>query len=195
MNAEIDPAQADFDIGDSHGPGRPGMIVRTHPETRQRNLDNLIWGLLPHGTADPASAPRPIHARAETVATSPLFADAFRRRRAIAPVDAYFQRRTTPGRPQRFAVSRIDGRPMAWAALWEAFRWPNGDIIHSYCVITVPANGQLAAIHDRMPVVLEEEDWPVWLGEEPGDAAALLAPTAEGILRVRPVGGTRGAGH
>jgi putative SOS response-associated peptidase YedK len=53
------------------------LVVRFNPKTGQRHLDELIWGMLPHDTADPASAPRPIHARAKTVATAPMFADAF----------------------------------------------------------------------------------------------------------------------
>jgi putative SOS response-associated peptidase YedK len=76
------------------GPGRQGRVIRLHPKTGQRHLDWLTWGLLPHDTADLHSAPRPIHARAETVPDLPMFADAFRRRRAIVPATEYFQRKT-----------------------------------------------------------------------------------------------------
>jgi putative SOS response-associated peptidase YedK len=116
-----------------------------------------------------------------------MFADAFHRRRAIVPVDAYYRRKDAGGRAQRVAISRVDGKPMAWAGLWEAFRWPNGDITRTYCVITVPANALLSPIHHRMPAVLEEADWSVWLGDVPGDPAALLRPAAEGMLQVRPI--------
>jgi len=105
----------ELDFGDGHVPGRPSMVVRFNPRIGQRHLDELIWGLLPHDAADPATAPRPIHARAETVAEVPLFADAFRRRRAIVPVDAYYQRRTAASAGARYTISRTDGRPMAWA--------------------------------------------------------------------------------
>src|ERR1700722_7047524 len=76
------------------GPGRPGQVIRLNPKTRQRQLDWLAWGLLPHDTENPDTAPRPIHARAETVAELPTFASAFRNRRAVVPVGEYFQRRT-----------------------------------------------------------------------------------------------------
>jgi putative SOS response-associated peptidase YedK len=77
---------------------------------------------------------------------------------------------------------------MAVAGLWEAFRWPSGKITRSYCIITTEPNSLLAPIHDRMPVVLEKEDWPVWLGEQPGDPASLLRPPAADILQCRSAG-------
>jgi putative SOS response-associated peptidase YedK len=98
-----------------------------HPQTGQRHLDWLTWGLLPHWTRNLKS--RPIHARAETVAELPTFANAFKHRRAIVPVAEYFQRRTV-GSPagQRYAVARADSQPMAIAGLWEAFRAASGDV-------------------------------------------------------------------
>jgi putative SOS response-associated peptidase YedK len=169
------------------GPGRPGQVVRLHPRTGQRHLDWLTWGLLPRAAENPDSAPAPIHARAETVAALPMFADAFRHRRAIIPATEYYQRRTIRGPGQRHAVSRRDGQPLAIAGLWEAFRRPDGEVVRTYCIITVPAVGAIAEIHDRMPLVLEETDWPVWLGEAPGDPAALLRPSQGEALVLRPV--------
>jgi putative SOS response-associated peptidase YedK len=45
----------------------------------------------------------------------------------------------------------------------------------------------MAELHERMPVILEPADWPVWLAEEAGDPATLLRPSSEGILRLWPV--------
>ena len=56
----------DLDARTAHGRGRPGSVIRRNPKTGQRHLDDLIWGLLPHDTKDPNTAPRPINARAET---------------------------------------------------------------------------------------------------------------------------------
>ena len=78
---------------------------------------------------------------------------------------------------------------MAFAGLWEAFKWPNGEITRSYCIITTGANSLVAPIHNRMPVVLEEEDWPLWLGERPGYLSALLHAPAADVLQCRPVSG------
>ncbi|MFL5269495.1 MAG: SOS response-associated peptidase family protein [Stellaceae bacterium] len=67
------------------------------------------------------------------------------------------------------------------------FKSPDGEVTRSYCIITTGANEVVALIHDRMPVVLEEEDWPVWLGERPGDLLTLLRPPPVDVLDCRPV--------
>jgi putative SOS response-associated peptidase YedK len=191
-------AGAQLDLGLNSGPdidledqvkGQRGLVVRWNPTTGERQLDELVWGLLPHGTRNPATAPRAVNARAETVADHPMFASAFQYRRAIVPATVYYQRRTRGGSGQSFAVSRKDGRPMAFAGLWDAFKWPNGDITRSYCIITTEANSLVAPIHDRIPVVLEEQDWPVRLGERSGDLLALLHAPAADVLHCQPVRG------
>jgi len=80
------------------------------------------------------------------------------------------------------------------AALWEAYKAPaGGGVVRTYCIITVPANAQVGPIHDRMPLVLEAEDWPLWLGEEPGEPATLLRPGVDDVLLVDPVRARRSA--
>ena len=182
-----------LDFGHGAGPGRSGQVIRLHPRTGQRHLDWLTWGLLPSAAERPDSAPRPIHARAEMVAELPVFADAFRHRRAIVPATEYYQRRTVGGTGQRYAISRRDGQPMAIAGLWEAFRQSNGDVVRTYCIITIQATGAVAGIHDRMPLVIEERDWAVWLGEAPGEPLTLLRPSAEDALVVALVQGRESA--
>jgi putative SOS response-associated peptidase YedK len=167
------------------GPGKPGRVLRLHPKTRERHLDWLTWGLLPHDTRDAKSAPRPISARAETVAELPTFADAFLRRRCIVPATEYYLRKD--GTDERYAVVRRNGLPLAIAGLWEAWVSPAREVVRTYCIITVPANATVATIHDRMPLILEPEDWPLWLGEEPNDPARLLRPSADDVLVARPV--------
>ena len=187
-----DTRPTDRNAGTAPGRAQPGQVLRYNPKTGERHLNELGWGLLPHDTKDPNAASRPINARAETVVTHPLFASAFRDRRAIVPMSVYYQRRWTGGSKQIYAISRSDGEPMAVAGLWEAFRWPDGTITRTYCIITIAPNSLIAPIHDRMPIVLEREDWPVWLGERPGDPKLLLRPPAENILLCKPTGENRG---
>jgi putative SOS response-associated peptidase YedK len=77
---------------------------------------------------------------------------------------------------------------MAFAGLWEAFRWPDGSILRTFVIITTDANTVMADIHDRMPVIVEQSDWPVWLGEVDRDVPALLHPADDEVLKVWPVG-------
>jgi len=162
-------------------------VVRLHPATARRRLDLLSWGLVPGFTTDLKAARKPINARAETVARSPLFRGAFERRRCLVPADGFYEWRVEQGGKQPYAVARTDGRPMALAGLWEGWRSADGEILRSYAIITTAANTDMAALHDRMPLILEEADWPVWLGEVPGAPDALLAPPQPGNLRLWPV--------
>jgi putative SOS response-associated peptidase YedK len=147
----------------------------------------VVWGLIPPKIANDPRAPRPIHARAETVAELSIFADAFRHRRAAVPVTTFYQQRTRGSPAGRYAIMRRDGQPMAIADLWEAFVGPDDQAVRPYCIITVEATGPVAHIHDRMPLVLEEEDLSVWLGDVPGHPATLLRPPAGDVLVVRPL--------
>ena len=164
-------------------PTQAALVVRRHPDTEERHLDLLKWGLLPSWTKDPAKAQRPINARSETIASSGLFRGAFKARRCIVPADAFYEWKALETGKQPFAIARQDGRPMAFAGLWEGFRWPDGEIARTFTIATTTANADVAALHGRMPVILEAADWPVWLGEAEGDPAALLHPSPAGTVR------------
>jgi hypothetical protein len=82
---------------------------------------------------------------------------------------------------------------MAFAGLWEGFRWTDGTVTRSFCIITTDANVEMAELHDRMPVILELGDWPAWLGETEADPASLLHPAPDGTLRTWPVDGRVGS--
>lgn len=162
-------------------------VVRTHPETRRRRLDLLTWGFVPSFTKDLKTARKPINARAETVASSGTFRGAFEKRRCLVAADGFYEWRQEADGKQPFAIARKDGRPMALAGVWEGWRAADGEVLRTYTIITTAANDDMHALHNRMPLVLEERGWPVWLGEETGDVAGLLAPPEAGTLRLWPV--------
>ena len=168
-------------------PTQVAPVVRHHPDTGERHLNLLKWGLLPSWTKEPAKAQRPINARAETVATSGLFRSAFRARRCIVPADAFYEWQAVDGGKQPYAIARQDGQPMAFAGLWEAFRWPDDTIQRTFTIVTTEANTDVSKLHNRMPVILEPPDWPAWLGEVEADPSSLLRPSRAGILRTWPV--------
>ncbi len=171
-------------------PTQDALVVRRHPQTGERHLDVLRWGLIPRTAKDVKGdrTNRPINARAETVTRNSLFRDSFARRRCLVPAGAFYEWRTTPDGKQPFAVARADGAPLALAGLWSGWTSPEtGEVIRSCAIITTAANATMRALHDRMPMIVEEADWPIWLGEGEGDPAALLRPAAEGVLRLWPV--------
>lgn len=168
-------------------PTQTAPVVRRHPQTGERRLDPLVWGLIPSFEKDPKGGRRPINARSETIARSGLFRDAFRARRCLVPMDAFYEWDATPTGKQPYAFARRDDAPLTLAGLWEGWRAPDGEIRRTFTIATTQANRFMGRIHDRMPVVLERADWPVWLGEAPGDPAGLLRPAPEDVLRSWPV--------
>jgi len=171
-------------------PSRHTMVVLRDPETGLRRLEPLQWGFLPRWAKDPTHTRRPINARGETVTTSSLFREAFAKRRCLVPTATFYEWKALPGQRQKqpYAVARADGKVMALAGLWDAWRDPDSDrVAATFTIVTTNANDQMGQLHDRMPVILEEPDWPAWLGETEGDATALVRPAAEGILQLWPV--------
>jgi putative SOS response-associated peptidase YedK len=163
------------------------MVVRRHPDTGERHLDLLKWGLVPHFTRDIKLAKKPINARSETAGGSGMFRGALAARHCLVPADAFYEWRAEPDGKQPYAIARRDGAPMAFAGLWEGWRRPDGEILRTFTILTTYANSTMARLHERMPVILEPADWPVWLGEAEGDPAALLGPAADHVLQFWPV--------
>ena len=168
-------------------PAQRAAVVRRHPETGERHLDLLAWGLVPSFTKDLKAARKPINARSETVATSGMFRQALAKRRAIVPADLFYEWRAQADGKQPFAIARVDGQPLAFAGLWEGWKSPEGEILRTLTILTTGANAEMRAVHDRMPVVLERDVWPTWLGEKEADLASLMTPAPDGTLRLWPV--------
>lgn len=166
-------------------PTQSAPVIRANTQGG-RELVELRWGLIPSWAKDISMGSRMINARAETVAEKPSFRAAFRRRRCLAIADGYFEWPRIDGvkRPVRFAMR--DERPFAFAALWETHISPDGCEIDSYTIITCPASAIVAPAHDRMPVILKQDDYEEWIdpgNESTGSKQRLLAPyTANDLI-------------
>ena len=160
-------------------PTDPVLAVRFNAKTRERTLDALRWGLVPHWAKDLKAGATKINARAETVATLPAFRDAFQARRCLIPASGFYEWKKAGGTRQPYAVVP-EGEPLfAFAGLWENWRdrtaGEGAEWIRTCAIITGEPNELVAPIHNRMPVILPREAWPRWLGEEPADKDSLLA--------------------
>jgi putative SOS response-associated peptidase YedK len=163
-----------------------------------RALGTFRWGLVPSWAKDPSVGNRMINARAEGITGKPAYRAAIARRRCLVPADAFYewQKRTGPdGRPAGklpFAIRRVDGQPMALAGIWEVWRDqadPEAEPLRTCAIVTTEANELMAPIHDRMPVILERENWAAWLDPETDAAVVerLMAPARPGVLEAYPV--------
>ncbi len=160
-------------------PTDPLPIVRFDPKARERSLDIARWGLIPYWAKDIKIGYSTINARAEDIDTKPAFREAFRQRRCLVPLDNFYEWKKTPAGKQPYAIGLAGDRLMAMAGLWETWRSPEGERIRSFTIATTKPNALCAELHNRMPVVLRPEAWPVWLGDEPADPThlkTLLAP-------------------
>jgi putative SOS response-associated peptidase YedK len=164
--------------------GRAVMVVRRHPQSGVPGPDYLTWGLIPHD-AETRPDNQPMNARAETIREKRMFRDAYRKRRAVVPIDA-FQQKDAKGKLH--TIKRADGEPLAIAAIWENWQSPEtGRWERTFATLTVAANAAVAPVHDRMPLVLEKKDIERWLGTEE-DPRELLQPSADDVLQVVATG-------
>lgn len=152
---------------------------------RERKAVRMRWGLVPLGTRDPIAVKPHIHARAETIDTKPTFRDAFHLRRGIVVVSTFNEgREITPTKTEQHVLTPKDGKPIAIAVVWEHWREPDGGSLLSFAMVTVPANPLIATITDRMPALIEPDDWAVWLGETPAsfeEIKTLLRPSRRAL--------------
>lgn len=155
----------------------------------ERVLGTMRWGLVPRFSTDPRTIH--INARAETLAAKPAFRDSLRRRRCIVPADGFFEwEPKEQGRTPHW-VYRADGYPMAFAGLWASWSDPIGEhTLRTCAIVTTAAAGVVAAVHDRMPVVLVPGVWDAWLDRDLTDvreAVALLQTIDTDLVMAHPV--------
>ena len=121
-------------------PSNIAMVIRQHPETGERRLDLLRWGLIPSWSTNLRGRAQPVNARSETAATSAMFKDALARRRCLVPADAFYEWETKPDGKQPYAIARRDGSPLAFAGVWEWWKGPNGKLVRTFAILTTSAN-------------------------------------------------------
>ena len=164
-------------------------VVRLDPDRGGREFGLLHWGLIPSWADDPAIGNRMINARAETVAEKPAFRKAFQSRRCLVISDGFFEWRREGKHKQPYFIRMRDDRPFAFAGLWE--RWGRGGgPIESCTHLTTEPNELVAPIHDRMPLILPESAYDLWLDpavKDPRKLQELLIPYPAEEMEAYPV--------
>ena len=171
-------------------PTQPVAAVRLVAGQERRELVLLRWGLIPPWADDPAIGNRLINARAETVDDKPSFRSALRCRRCLVLADGFFEWQTSRGKKQPYYFRLRDGRPFAFAGLWE--RWSRGGhgAVESCTLVTTEANELVRPMHDRMPVILPPDACGAWLDpavQRPGELQPLLRPYRAEEMTAYPV--------
>jgi putative SOS response-associated peptidase YedK len=162
-------------------PSQEAMVVRLHPQTGERRLDLLRWGLVPHWSMDPTNERKPINARAETVATTQMFRRAFARRRCLVPADVFYEWQKLPGgrsSPTRSPAPTASPLPSPGYGKAGAAR-------RARCYVHSRSSSRPPTA--RWSRSIEPDDWPLWLGEVEGDPAKLLPARDDSALKIWPV--------
>ena len=183
-------------------------VVTRHREPDDeptRRVRLMRWGLIPPwAKAGPDGAPEKkgpqlINARADKVTTSPAFRGSAKSKRCLVPMDGYYEWRVNPDAPggkksrkTPFYMYRADGEPLFAAGLWSVWKpkqfAKDAAPLLSCTIITTDAVGELAEIHDRMPLMLAQADWDTWLNPDAElDPEFLTRPPDAGPIELRQV--------
>ena len=182
--APADPGREDL------WPGYVGSFIRRHPlagvgDEAVPPLEALtgMFGLVPHWSADTKIARHTYNARSETVVVKPSFRDAWKHgQHCIIPAEAFFEPDWRSGRAVATRIASADGAPLGLAGLWSRWRSPQGELVHSYTMLTINADNHplMQQFHKpgeekRMVVVLAPQLYQAWLAAPQAKAHDFLA--------------------
>lgn len=160
------------------------VAIITSDTTGPRRLSAMRWGFIPQWYKKPNDGPLLINARSETLAEKPAFRAAARATRGLIVTTGFYEwTKDEEGGRDPWYITRNDASPLAFAAVWQDWTDPQGSRQQTCAIVTCAANAAMQAIHHRMPVVLEQKDWALWLGEEGKGAATLMQPAPDDTLK------------
>jgi putative SOS response-associated peptidase YedK len=168
------------------------------PEARSRRLSAFHWGLIPAWAKDPSIAKRAFNARAETARDKPMFRSAVDKQRCAVVADAFYEwvAPKHPGRNQArqpWCFRAPQAKLLFLAGLWECWQplgEPEAPSIVSCTILTTEANEVVAPIHERMPVLVADDDLDEWLSTSrlaPKEFSRLTRPAPPEMLESFPV--------
>lgn len=182
--------EVDFPPRYNIAPTQPVAVVRL--ERGERRFALMRWGLVPSWVKDPQNFSLLFNARSEGALEKASFRSALRYRRCLFPASGFYEWRRGPGKTrQPFWIRPRDGGLVAFAGIWETWSDRDGGEIDTACIMTTDANAEIASIHDRMPVVIQPQDFDRWLDARKyraEDVMSLLHPPPDGFFEAIAVG-------
>ncbi|MGI8740676.1 MAG: SOS response-associated peptidase [Gammaproteobacteria bacterium] len=152
----------------------------------ERIMSGMHWGLIPFWAKDKKIAYKTINARAETVATKPAFRAAYKARRCLLPASGFYEWKRNVEPKQPHFIHKHDSSPLAFAGLWETWKGAD-DTLESCTIVTTEANEMMAELHNRMPVILDPQDFDWWMTGKTEEVGQLLAPCPSENLDAYPI--------
>jgi putative SOS response-associated peptidase YedK len=145
-------------------PSQDILTIRTN-NNQQREFAIMRWGLIPKWQKEEYISAQWINARAETADEKPLFKDAFKHRRCLIVADGFYEWQQGKTKVPYY-IHNNNGKLIAMAGLWESWKGKEGKIIESCTILTTEANTVVKSIHHRMPVILPQAAFDLWLSQQ-----------------------------
>mgnify|MGYP000070301169 CR=1 FL=1 len=140
-------------------PSQPIAVVRQLQNSQSPEFRLMQWGLIPRWAKDPSIGSKLINARCETAHEKPSFRSAFKYRRCLIPASGFYEwQKVDKGSKQPYYFHLKNDQAFAFAGLWES--WHD---IETCIILTTQPNEVVAPIHQRMPVIISADNYPVWL--------------------------------
>ncbi|MDK1028809.1 MAG: SOS response-associated peptidase [Anaerolineae bacterium] len=170
----------------------PSQPILAIPNDGNNKADFFIWGLIPSWAKDPTIGNRLINARGETLAEKPSFRGGYKYKRCLVLADGFYEWKKTPGTKAKVPhfIHMKTRKPFAFAGLWSEWHSPDGSQIRSCTIVTTQPNPIMAAIHDRMPVIIDPDDYQRWIdpaAQSPDSLQPLIKPYPADEMTAHPV--------
>lgn len=172
-------------------PGQDVGVVRQNATQPIRSFSLMRWGLVPYWTKDPKVGYKMINARAETIVEKPAFREPLQSRRCLIPADGFYEWTREGKAKSPYCFTLTNDSVFAFAGIWDHWKSPEGKELQTCSIVTTTANALVSEIHDRMPVVLEPENYDLWLDtgfRKTDDLMDLLKPYRAESMRMCRVG-------
>jgi putative SOS response-associated peptidase YedK len=189
----LDPEDVEWAARWNIAPTDEVATIRQDRHGPKRIFAKMRWGLIPYWAKDKSFGAKAINAVSETAAEKPAFKESMRKRRCLIPADGFYEWKKIGSKKQPYNIGMKDDGLFAFAGLWDRWKDPEGKIIESCTILTTEANPLLKDIHDRMPVIIEKDDYDLWLDPgmtDPDKLTVLLKPFDSQKMRVYPVSST-----
>lgn len=164
---EIDEYEPNYNIAPSQ------QVLAVINDGSKNRLGHLKWGLVPPWAKDAKIGFKMINARAETVHEKPSFREALKKKRCLIVADSFYEWKRNDERKVPMRIKMKNDELFAMAGLWETWKDPKGELVHTCTILTTEPNGLMSSIHDRMPVILKPEDEATWLDSSIQDVEKL----------------------
>ena len=169
----------------------PGqLLMAISQENGKRTLSQWKWGLIPSWAKDNRSSYSSFNAKSETVFDKPMFRVPVRKHRCLIPADGFYEWKKSGNAKQPMRIVIQDRPIFAFAGIFDVWKDPEGNSLHTVSILTTSPNELMQDIHDRMPVILTREAEAFWLDQDIQERSALeplLTPYPAEQMQAYPV--------